>query len=362
MKYLIIAILLIPRSNGLAQLTPRESKAVESLHKELASDLKSDNLHGSISAALVKDGRIIWAEAQGDAGSGPAGAEAADTASVYRICSITKMFTATLLLQLTEEGKVRLDDPVEKFLPEVRSIQGYADQPPITLRELASHTSGLKREPDLSDRDEGPVDQWENKLLACIPATSFDHRPETEFLYSNIGFALLGLALERAAGTPYIQMVQERIFTPLHMDHSFFAVPEGHRSGLAQGIDNNRRGFLNTQLPLREVEGMGYRVPNGGIWSTPADLGRFVIGLTTGILLRPESLKQMATVPRGGKNYGLGLALLTSFYIGHNGSDPGYTSALVIYPKGKYAMILLRNYNVGATNLIKASEELLDRL
>ena len=84
--------------------------------------------------------------------------------------------------------------------------------------------------------------------------------------------------------------------------------------------------------------------------------------LTTGILLRPESLKQMATVPRGGKNYGLGLALLTSFYIGHNGSDPGYTSALVIYPKGKYAMILLRNYNVGATNLIKASEDLLDRL
>jgi CubicO group peptidase (beta-lactamase class C family) len=154
------------------------------------------------------------------------------------------MFTATLLLQLAEEGKVRLDDPVEKYLPEVKSIQGYGDQSKITLRELASHTAGLRREPD---RDEGPVDQWENMVLTCIPATSFDHLAGTGFLYS-----------------------------------------------------------------------MGYRIPNGG------------------------------------KNYGLGLMLLSPFYIGHSGSDPGYASALVIYPKGGYAVILLRNYNVGATNLIKA--------
>jgi CubicO group peptidase (beta-lactamase class C family) len=352
-----LLIFLLPHSTSFAQLTPHELKALTSFHKDLASDLKSDNLHGSISAALVMDGRIIWAEAQGDAGSGPA-----DTSTIYRVCSITKMFTATVLLQLVEEGKVRLDDPVEKYLPEVKSIQGYGDQSKITLRELASHTSGLKREPDLPDRDEGPVDQWENKVLTCIPATAFDHWAGTEFLYSNIGFALLGLALERAAGKPYIQMVQERIFTPLHMDHSFFAVPDSLRMSLARGIDNNRSGILNTQLPLREVDGMGYRVPNGGIWSTPADLGRFVIGLTSGALLRPESIKEMETVPHGGKNYGLGLMLLTSFYIGHNGSDPGYTSALVIYPKGKYAVVLLRNYNIGATNLIKTSEDLLDRL
>jgi CubicO group peptidase (beta-lactamase class C family) len=362
MKYLIVAILLFPFSYSFAQLTPRESKALASFHKDLAGDLKSDNLHGSISAALVKDGRIIWTEAQGDAATGPAGTVPADTGTEYRICSITKMFTATLLLQLVEEGKVHLDDPVEKYVPEVKSVQGYAGQSRITLLELASHTSGLRREPDLADRDEGPVDQWENKLLTCIPATSFDHWAGTGFLYSNIGYALLGLALERAAGKPYIQMVQERIFTPLHMDHSFFSVPEDRRTSLAQGMDNNRTGIINTQLPLSQVEGMGYRVPNGGIWSTPADLGRFVIGLTSGVLLRPESIKEMEKVPHGGKNYGLGLMILTPFYIGHSGSDPGYTSALVIDPKGKYAVILLRNYNIGATNLIKASEELLDRL
>src|SRR5580698_488247 len=221
MKYLFLAILLFSHSYGFAQLTPRESKALASFHKDLAGDLRSDNLNGSISAALVKNGQVIWAEAQGDAGSGPA-----DTNTVYRIASITKMFTATLFLQLVEEGKVRMDDPVEKYVPEVKSIQGYADQPPVTLRELASHTSGLRREPELADRDDGPVDQWENKLLACIPATSFDSRPGTGFLYSNIGFAILGLALERAAGEPYVQLVQKRIFTPLHMDHSFFSVPE----------------------------------------------------------------------------------------------------------------------------------------
>jgi CubicO group peptidase (beta-lactamase class C family) len=357
MKCLFLATLLLSFSYTFAQLTPRESKALASFHKDLAGDLRSDNLHGSISAALVKNGQVIWAEAQGDAGMGPA-----DTGTVYRICSITKMFTATLLLQLAEEGKVRLDDPVEKYVPEVKSIRGYAGQSPITLQELASHTSGLQREPGLIDRDNGPVDQWESKLLACIPTTSFEGRPGTGFLYSNIGFAILGLALERAAAEPYIQLVQERIFTPLHMDHSFFSVPEGRPIRLAPGMDNKRDGTVNTGLPLQEVEGMGYRVPNGGIWSTPTDLGRFVIGLTSGVLLRPESLNQMQTVPRGGKNYGLGLMLLTRFYIGHNGSDPGYTSALVVYPKGGYAAILLRNYNIGATDLIKTAEDLLDRL
>jgi CubicO group peptidase (beta-lactamase class C family) len=111
---------------------------------------------------------------------------------------------------------------------------------------------------------------------------------------------------------------------------------------------------------------MGYRVPNAGIWSTPLDLSKFVIALMTGyLLLRPESVRQMLVIPPGGKNYGLGIMIMPSRelgMLGHNGSDPGYTSQFSIEPRSGDAVILMRNYNVGDTNLEDASRDLLERL
>ena len=116
----------------------------------------------------------------------------ADTGTIYRIGSITKTFIAAILMQLIEEGKVKLDDPVEKYMPEIKTLKGYSDKTIITLRQLASHTSGLEREPDMPGANRGPVDQWESKLLSCIPHTSFNSIPGIRFQYSNIGYALLG--------------------------------------------------------------------------------------------------------------------------------------------------------------------------
>lgn len=337
------------------QLSSRESKVITRFGNDLASDVRKDNLHGSLSAAVVKKGQVVWAAAFGYASTD--GDTPADTGTIYRIASITKTFTAVVLMQLVEEGKVRLDDPVENYVPEVRSLQGYSGRTKITLRELASHTSGLKREPDMPGASLGAVDQWESKVLSCIPYTSFDGRPGEQFLYSNIGYALLGLALERASGVPYTQMVEQRIFAPLHMENTFFSVPDDKRTKLAQGI-------ANTDLPLKQVAGMGYRVPNGGIWSTPSDLAKFVIALSAGApLLRRESVREMLTVPPGGKNYGLGLMLMHNRelgLIGHNGSDPGYTSVYVIEPNSGDAVVLLRNYNAGATDLEGAAKDFLE--
>lgn len=348
------------------QLTPKESRITKDLTQWMNADLKTDNLHGSVSVAIVRKGRVIWANAFGY--SSPDQDTPADTGTIYRLCSITKTFTATILMQLVQEGKVGLDDPAEKYIPELKGLQGYSGQTRFTLRQLASHTSGLVREPALEGASRGPVDQWENKVLASIPATSFSGLPGYQFEYSNIGFALLGLALERATGVPFIQLVQDRIFTPLHMDNTFFAVPPDKRSRLAQGIDNNRPGEINTRRPLAEVEGMGYRVPNGGIWSTPSDLARFLIALTqTDMLLQPGSLRQMLSVPAGGRNYGLGIMILQGRQwpmnlIGHNGSDPGYTSQYAIDPHTGDMIILMRNYNVGATRLDNIAGLVLQKL
>ncbi|HVW63265.1 MAG TPA: serine hydrolase domain-containing protein [Puia sp.] len=346
-----------------AQPSSKQTKAISDLQKELTEDLKKDNLHGSVSAAVVDKGRLIWANAYGYASSDKD--IPADTGTIYRVCSITKMFTVTLFMQLVEEGRVKLDDLAETYVPEVKLLPGYNRQMRFTLRQLASHTSGLDREPQgVPDVNIGPVDKWEEKVLALIPHAFFHGSPGEQFSYSNVGFAILGLALERAAGKPYVQLVQERIFAPLNMSNSFFAVPGDKRGHLALGIEH-RGGIINTQTALRQVDGMGYRVPNGGIWSTPADLARFEIAFMNGTLIKAASIRKMLEIPSGSRSYGMGIMIMRDnmlTMIGHDGSDPGYTSQLSIDPNTGSAVILLRNCRPGTTDLISATREVLRRL
>lgn len=254
---------------SLGQINNKIAPIITKLGNELRADINNDNLHGSISAVILKGNHVIWAGAFGSANRDRN--IAADTNTIYRVGSITKTVTATLMMMLVEEGKIKLDDPVENYLPEIRNLNGYADAGKITFRQLASHTAGLKREPDMPGASVGPDSLWENKVLSCIPHTFFNGKPGQAYLYSNIGYAILGLALSRASGVSYLQMVQERILTPLHMKDTFFELPENKRARLAEGMENSE-GEVNTKLPLREVEGRGYRVPNGGIFSTPRDL------------------------------------------------------------------------------------------
>jgi CubicO group peptidase (beta-lactamase class C family) len=354
---MFIYALIAPCQYCSGQESARDSSVITRFGERLSRDIKKDGVHGSISAAIIKNGKVIWAGAFGYATRDKD--IAADTSTIYRIGSITKTFTAAILMQLVEERKVKLDDPVEKYLPEIKSLKGYSDKTIITLRQLASHTSGLNREPDMPGASLGPVDQWESKLLSSIPYTSFNSSPGTHYQYSNIGYALLGLTLERASGVPYIQMVQERIFTPLHMDNTFFSVPENKMAELAEGFVNSSQEVLDSTLG-------GYTVPCGGIYSTPVDLAKFVIALMGKTpLLQPESLREMQVIPPGGRYYGLGL-MLARFgkldFIGHGGLVRGYLAQFSIEKNNVYASILMRNYNRGRTNLGLGSRKLLSTL
>jgi len=351
------------RQLSFAQLDPKIDNVISQFGNRLTFDLNTDNINGSISVAVIKNDKLIWCGAFGYADKEDD--IIADTNTIYRIGSITKTFTATLLMQLVEEGKLKLDEPVENYLPEIKNLNGYSEAGKITFRQLASHTAGLKREPDIDGANVGPTDQWEEKLLACIPHTSFNSKPGEQYLYSNMGFAILGLALSRVTGIPYIKMIQQQILVPLHMDDTFFYLPQNKRTRLARGLDNEK-GEVNTQIPLSELEGRGYRVPNGGLFSTPKDLAKFVLSLMgKPSLLTAKSSRQVQDIPAGGKNYGLGLMILNNSLwdvIGHNGEVPGYTSQFLIDKQSGYAVILMRNYNTGSTNLHKAALELLKAL
>jgi CubicO group peptidase (beta-lactamase class C family) len=148
----------------------------------------------------------------------------ANRQSVYRIGSITKMFTAVMLQQLAALGKLRLSDPVERYYPEIREIRGYSKlQQPITLQQLATMTSGIAREPE----QEGPfwtgqVSMWDSTLHLALSHTNMQYTPGEKYMYSNIGYAILGAAVARAAGMPYVTWQKEKMFAPLGMQHTAF--------------------------------------------------------------------------------------------------------------------------------------------
>ncbi|WP_106793273.1 serine hydrolase [Aquimarina sp. Aq78] len=330
---------------------------------KIKKDVEDDNVKGSISAVIVKGDQIIWSGAYGL--SDIDNKTKADSTTIYRTGSISKSFTAFLMMQLVEEGTIKLNDPIEKYLPEIKELKGYSNATKITFQELASNTSGLIKEPKLKDAASGPIEGWESKILQSIPKTSFISKPGQEFNYSNIGFGILGFALSRAANKSFIELVKERIFKPLNMTNSFFVVPENRMVDLAKGMKHESIGEINTKSELEHM-GRGYKVPNGGIYSTPNDLAKF-IACTMGYkaILKQESLATMQSKQTPDGKYGLGFFLYqdsTISTVGHPGAVAGYNCSLLFEKESQYGVILMRNYNRGLTNLGLQSKILLQKL
>ncbi|QRR02484.1 serine hydrolase domain-containing protein [Dyadobacter sandarakinus] len=342
-----------------------EEAIILELEKIIAENLPNDR---SISGAIVKGDKVIWSK-----GFGIADAKThalADTATIYRVGSISKSFTAFLMMLLVQDRVIHLDDPVELYLPEIKKLKGYPDAKKITFQQLATHTSGLMREPELPTAASGPIGKWESKILEAIPVTSLESQPGEKFGYSNIGYGILGLALSRAAKKPFTELIQERIFVPLHMNSSYFIVPKEKLSNLSTGIQELDNGYLDTKTPLEEHNGRGYKVPNGGIYSTPNDLAKFMICVmsNTTCLLSQNNLKLMQSRMIGigeSNHYGIGFFInqedqLT--IINHGGAVSGYTANFAFAKGKKYGIIFARNYAQGEPDIFQLPGELLKAL
>jgi len=352
----LAAGLVIARQTGPAPAaaTSRAS-VIDGLRTELRADVAADNV-GGITAAVVVGDRIAWAEGFGWADRDkrvPAGIE-----TIYRIGSISKSFTAIVMCQLVDQKVIALDDPVEQYLPEVRGFaKPVAGAKPITFRQLASHTAGLIREPTLPGAASGPIAEWEAKILASIPTTSFDSMPGTKYAYSNIGYGVLGLALSRAAKVPFMKLVEDGIFTPLGMTSSTYVIDDRLRPWLSVGYAN-MGSAIDADVPAREHLGRGYKVPNGGIYSTVVDLARYIGALSgasktvTSDTMR-QTMQTKQTPEAGASGYGFGLEVSVTpgatMVIGHGGSVAGYVGQIAFDPQSKVGVIVLRNYDRGRT-------------
>jgi CubicO group peptidase (beta-lactamase class C family) len=295
--------------------------------------------------------------------------------SVYRIGSITKQFTALMLLQLVEDGKVHFTDSVEKFFPDINKVQGrMAWYPPITIIQLATMTSGLDREPeDLPTYLKGPVSEWEKVMISALPHVKYAYEPDTHYFYSNIGYAILGATLSRAADKPYVIYVAERIFAPLQMTHTAFEPNPGIQANIAKGYDVTRDGKVDAETPAREHQGRGYKVPNGAIYTTVADLARFVafeLGEGPETVLKKKTLADNQTRTNSSTNdlkngYGVGFMVNRrgEFVVyGHGGSVAGYNASAVFDRGSKMGVVVLRNVGGGKFNVSTLSERILEEV
>ena len=305
---------------------------------------------------IVKGNKIIRSKAFGTADLHNL---KADTGTIFRIGSVTKSFTAFLMMQLVQDGIIKLDDPIEKYLPEIRELVGYSDSTKISFAQVASHTSGLHSGPNLGKAANATVDEWESLLLECIPTTSFGSKPGQRYSYSNIGYAILGLAISRAAGKPFIELIHTRIFQPLNMKNSFFLVPDNRQIDLAQGRWGGPMGEIDDLRPKADHTNIGWSVANGGIFSTTNDLAKFMFSIMGySDLLNDQNLEMMQTThtPKGKwhENYGFGFTLYHDSIIstiGHQGGNPGYRANFLFEKETRYGVILLRNYSWGITDL-----------
>lgn len=335
------------------------TEAVDQLSATIAADVADDGV-GGIAAGVMVDGDLVWADAWGLADRETR--EPMLPSSVSRTGSISKSVTAVLMMILVDRGVIGLDDPVANYLPEFDELQAHRPgTQDVTFRHLASHTAGLVREPDWPGSVVGPIAEWENQILQSIPQTAYDSIPGARYQYSNIGFGMLGLALSRAAGRPFIDMVEEEIFVPLGMTGSSFVVQGAAlEPRLAQGY-TSRNEVVDGEAPAREHAGRGYKIPNGGVYSTVGDLGRFLgaIAGVPGLRILEESSREemlrMQTPEDPHVGYGLGLSLVMddqgNRLAAHGGSVAGYNAYMVVDPDTRVGVVLLRNYTGGRTNL-----------
>jgi len=288
---------------------------------------------------LVVDGdKVLLDKGYGMADLGWGNANAPDVK--FHLGSLTKQFTAALVLLLQEDGKLKIDDPVSKYLPDTPKTWEK-----ITLAELLGHTSGI---PNFTDMKEFGV--WRmnphtvDEELAFFKDKPLDFERGSKFAYSNSNFEVLGAVIEKVSGKKYVDMLQERILTPLGMKDSGLDTDELILPRRAQGYMQGKDGLV-----LARSESMTVPWAAGSMYSTTGDLLKWEHGLFGGKVLNADSLKAMTTPGKG--NYGLGVFISDKDgvkVVDHGGGIEGFNTHLAYVPEKRIAIVVLGNVNGGA--------------
>ncbi|MFI1533850.1 serine hydrolase domain-containing protein [Streptomyces anandii] len=301
---------------------------------------QSEGRAPSLVAAVVRDGRTVWHGARTSVeGHGP------DENTQYRIGSITKTFTAVLVLRLRDEGLLDLGDPLEKHLPGTGAGEA-------TIASLLAHTGGLAAE--------SPAPWWERTPGSLRPelADVLGERPLLHPVgrlhhYSNPGYTLLGALVEEVRGAPWEEVLRGEVLEPLGLHRTGVRPAAPHAGGWAV------HPWADVLMP-EPAEDLGRMAPAGQLWSTTGDLARFAVFLARGDdrVLSAASVGEMRTPAApaeaadlaSGSTYGLGMQIEHRdgrLLVGHSGSLPGFLAGLTIGVEDDIAAVALANCTSG---------------
>jgi CubicO group peptidase (beta-lactamase class C family) len=327
-----------------AQTTNTLDAATAARADEAVAKVIADTGIPSASVALVQHGDIVYLHAYGKARLDPP--MAATTEMQYSIGSVSKQFTAALILMLVQDGRMTLDDPVGKYLPQLTRAKE------VTVRELLSMTAGYQ--------DFWPEDYVMTTMM--VPTTAqhvldvwgakpLDFDPGTQWQYSNTNYVIAGRIAEIVGGKPLVEQLRARIFEPLHMtgvrDQDASHLPPSDPTGYYQ----HALGLLRA-APL---EGTGWMFAAGELAMSPHDLALWNISMMNRSLMKSESYEAMFTNVKlkNGKPTGYGLGVQVGerdgqHAISHSGEVSGFVSQNTMYPDSKAAVTVLTNIDASS--------------
>jgi CubicO group peptidase (beta-lactamase class C family) len=340
MRKLVILLLLFA--------TPAFAQDTTSIDKAVGEILAKTGAP-SASIAVVKDGKIAYLHAYGNAHIDPP--RAATTDMRYSIGSISKQFTTAAILMQQEEGRLSLDDKVVRWFPDLTRAGD------VTIRQLLSMTSGYQ--------DFWPQDYVMPDMLKPVTAQEImnawgrkplDFEPGTKWQYSNTNYVIAGAIVEKVAGVPLLDFLQRRIFGPLHMTTVFNTDEAPLRA------EDPMRYLRYAVGPLRPApkEGKGWMFAAGELAMTARDLALWDISMIDQTILKPQSYRAMETevqLASGvGTRYGLGLSIGMSDgrrFLSHGGEVSGFTATNTTYPDDRAAVVVFTNMDAtGASSQI----------
>ncbi|MEO6209943.1 MAG: serine hydrolase [Gemmatimonadaceae bacterium] len=338
-----IALISIIPGRAAAQASPRPDVVrPDAAHADVAAyleriintEMRAKSLP-AISIALVDKGTIVWARGFGEADSAKHTPATAET--IYRVGSVSKLFTDIGIMQLVEQKRVSLDAPVTRYLADFHPKNPFGT--PITIRQLTSHRSGLVREPPVGNYFDTTSPSL-SATVSSLDSTTLVYRPATHAKYSNAGIAAVGLVLERVGGQPFASYLGEHVLAPLGMDESAFELTPALSDRLATGYMWTYDGprFQAPGFQLGES-------PAGSLYTTVTDLCRFMSAMfargegARGRVLQPASLEAMwkPQFARAGDRTGFGIGFAIDTLdghrtVGHGGAIYGFATEALMLP------------------------------
>lgn len=368
-KLLLLSFLSL---NLFAQSTEEKIKALIPELDAKFQDFKVKSHLSSVAYAVLLDGKIIYQSNSGIVNYKTN--KVADNQSVYRIASMSKSFASVAILQLRDAGKLKLDDPVWKYIPEIKGQKYSADSPEITVRHLLTHAAGFPEDNPWGDRQLGISEATMLKMFK--KGISFSNEPGVAYEYSNMGFAMLGQIIKNVSGQSYQSYIIEKVWKPLGMKNTYWDYAKVPDNQLVRGYR-----WLREQYIEQPIEPDGAYGIMGGVLTSIEDFSKYMafhqaaydVKAVNSTILKKSSLKEMhfpanfnSMNNRGYTGtgepcsnvsfYGYGLRIDQNCNqirsIGHSGGLPGFGSDWKIVPQYGLGIVTFTNGTYGGAALM----------